>query len=61
MSNILELNCWILGDDPRRVFPVEVESSKTVGTLKKAIKDEVKHSFGDLYAKSLDLWKVSKH
>jgi len=59
MSNILEINCWVLGDDPSSVFPVEVASSKTVGTLKKAIKDEMEHSFDDLDAKSLYLWNVS--
>jgi hypothetical protein len=59
MSNILELNCWVLGDDARSVFPVEVANSKTVGTLKKAIKDEMEHSFDNLDAKSLVLWKVS--
>jgi hypothetical protein len=48
MSNILELNCWVLGDDPCRIFPVEVASSKTVGYLKKAIKDEKKHVLNDL-------------
>jgi hypothetical protein len=61
MSNILELNCWVLGDDPRHVFPVKIATSETIGYLKKAIKDEIKHSFDDLDAKSLDLWKVSNH
>jgi hypothetical protein len=31
MSNILELNCWVIGDEPHNIFPVEVASSKTVG------------------------------
>jgi len=61
MSNILELNCWVIGDDPRHVIPIKIASSETVGTLKKAIKDEIKHSFADFDAKSLDLWKVSNH
>jgi Crinkler effector protein N-terminal domain len=56
MSNILQLNCWAIGDDPRHVIPIKIASSETVGTLKKAIKVEIKHSF-----KSLDLWKVSNH
>jgi hypothetical protein len=60
MSNILELNCWVIGDEPLSVFPVEVASSKTVGTLKKAIKDEMENSqYSDLIAKSLVLWKAS--
>jgi len=31
-SIILELNCWVLGDDPKRVFPVEI-AKKTVNAL----------------------------
>jgi hypothetical protein len=63
MSNMLELNCWVIGDDPGRVILVEVPSSKTVGYLKKEIKNEIEHSFPDFKfdAKSLDLWKVSNH
>ena len=59
MSNILELNCWVIGDDPDSVFPVEVASSKTVGYLRKAIMPEMENSCDDLVAKSLRLWKVS--
>jgi hypothetical protein len=61
MSNILELNCWVLGDATRRVFPVKIASSETVGYLKKVIKDEKKPVFDDITADSLDLWKVSDH
>jgi len=50
MSNILELNCWVLGDDTQGVFPVKIASSETVGTLKEAIKDKITHSFDDLDA-----------
>jgi hypothetical protein len=59
MSTVLELNCWILGNEPRRIFPVEVPSSKTVGHLKEAIKDKKKHTFSGIDADLLDLWKVS--
>ena len=66
MSNILELNCWVIGDNPRHVIPVEVPSSKTIGYLKKEIKNEIEHSFADLRfdAKSLDLeseWSLITH
>jgi hypothetical protein len=61
MSNILELNCWVLGDAPRRVFPVKIASSETVGYLKKAIKGEKKNVFNDADADSLNLWKVGNH
>jgi hypothetical protein len=33
MLNILELNCWVIGDNPRHVIPVEVPSSKTTVAL----------------------------
>jgi hypothetical protein len=54
MSNILELNCWVLGDDPRRVFSVKIATSETISYLKKGIKDEIKHSFDDRYHKRVD-------
>jgi hypothetical protein len=59
MSNILELNCWVLGDDLRSVFSVEIPSSKAVSYLKKAIKEDEKHAFNGIDADLLDLWKVS--
>ena len=59
MSTVLELNCWILGDEPRRVFPVKIASSETVGHLKEAIKDKKKQTFTGIDADLLDLWKVS--
>lgn len=33
-STILELNCWILGDSPKYVFPVNIESASTVSHRK---------------------------
>ena len=59
MSTVLELNCWILGHDPRRVFSVKIASSETVSYLRKAIKDEKNHTFTGIDADLLDLWKVS--
>ena len=59
MSSVLELNCWILGHDPRRVFSVEVPSSKTVSHLRMAIKNEEKPELDAIIAGSLDLWKVT--
>jgi hypothetical protein len=58
MSDMLNLNCWLLGDDPRRVIPVEIAKTKTVGGLKKAIKGEKMHAFDGIDADLLDLWKV---
>ena len=59
MSVVLELNILVLGDDHRHVFPVKIASTESVGTLKKAIKDEKKHSFEHVDADSLDIFKVS--
>jgi hypothetical protein len=61
MSTVLELNCWILGHDPRRVFSVEAPSSKTVSHLKDAIKNKKKPVLDGITADSLDLWMVSNH
>ena len=59
MSNILELNCWVIGDEPLSIFPVKIASSETVGYMRKAILPEMENSCSDLVAKSLVLWKVS--
>lgn len=56
MSDILNLNCWVLGNDPHGVFPLNVTKFETVGGLKKAIKEEIK---SDAAAHTLNLWKVS--
>jgi hypothetical protein len=60
MSDMLNLNCWLLGDNPRRVFPVKIAKSETVGGLKEAIKGpSSKGDFNNgIDAKYLDLWKV---
>jgi hypothetical protein len=58
MSDMLNLNCSVLGDDPQRVFSVKIAKSETVGGLKKAIKKEKEPEFDDYAADRLDLWKV---
>ena len=57
MSDMLDLYCWALGDDPLLAFPIKIAKSETVGGLKKAIKDEM---MSDAAAHTLYLWKVSK-
>jgi hypothetical protein len=56
---MLDINCWVLGDDPKRVFSVEIAKTKTVDALKDAIKEKKKHTFDGIDADRLDLWKVS--
>jgi hypothetical protein len=58
-QQLITLNCWVLSDDPDRVFPVEIDGGKSVGTLKDAIKDK-KKQFRDIDSDALDLWKVSE-
>ena len=45
MSGTLDLNCLVLGHDASHIFPIEIAESKTVGTLRKAIKDEKRPAF----------------
>jgi len=60
MSDMLNLNCWVLGDDPQRVFSVKIAKSETVDALKKAIMEDPSNEgdFDGIGAKYLDLWKV---
>src|ERR1700733_5880108 len=59
MATPLNINCWILGEDSTRIFPVEIDRGKNVGALKKAIKEEKKVAFDRIDADSLDVWNVS--
>jgi hypothetical protein len=58
MSDTLELNCWIFGDEQCRIFGVEIQKTKTVDALKKKIKDEYQETFRHIDAFNLQLWKV---
>ena len=57
--SLLLLNCWVLGEDSTRIFPVEIHPNKNVGGLKKAIKEEKKPAFDNITADSLEVWNVS--
>jgi Crinkler effector protein N-terminal domain len=59
MSTIINLHCWVHGDDPGCIFPVEIASTKTVGNLKDAIKEKKQPALNHLPADTLILWKVS--
>jgi hypothetical protein len=45
MSDSLELNCWVLGDDPSRVFAVKIARSEVVSFLKETIKDKTRSAY----------------
>jgi hypothetical protein len=49
----------VSGDDPDGILTMEIGKTKNVGTLKKAIKDENKHLFQHVNAKTLVIQKVS--
>jgi hypothetical protein len=59
MATPLNLNCWVLGEDSTRIFPVEIDDDKNVGGLKDAIKEKMKPAFDHITANSLDVWNVS--
>ncbi|KAF9307624.1 hypothetical protein BG003_000453, partial [Podila horticola] len=53
------LTLFCLVDGESTPFPVEIEPTKTIGGLKKAIKDEKAIAFADVDADMLTLWRVS--
>ncbi|KAF8337600.1 uncharacterized protein EI90DRAFT_2910618 [Cantharellus anzutake] len=59
MSLTLNLNCWGVGDDVNRVFPVENLNTKSIGALKKAIRGEKQVALQHVDADALTLWKVA--
>jgi hypothetical protein len=62
MAAEISLNCWILGLDDARAFPVDILLSKTVGHLKDAIrkKKEKVAALDHIDADQLDIWKVKR-
>jgi hypothetical protein len=56
---LLSLNCFLLGDDPDRMFTVEIPKNKNVSILKKLIKEENPSSLDNIDVKNIDLWEVS--
>ncbi|KAG0014707.1 hypothetical protein BGZ82_001683, partial [Podila clonocystis] len=51
--------CLVDGEATSNAFPVEIESSKTVGHLKDLIKAKKANNFQDVEADDLTLWRVS--
>ncbi|CAB4410222.1 unnamed protein product [Rhizophagus irregularis] len=54
----ITLCCLIHGNNISAAFPVKVDNDKTIGELKKIIKDENSNEFFGVDAKNLTLWKV---
>lgn len=59
MPLALKLNCLVLGDDPSHIFTIEIQGTKNISALKKAIKEEKKHKFQHVDADALKLFKDS--
>ena len=58
-TQLLSLNCFVLGDDLRKLFTVEVEKTKNVSILKDLIKEKKAPHLDHVAASDLDLWNVS--
>ena len=57
---MLTLICYVRGDDDcKQAFEVEIGTSKSVSTLREAIKEKTRPKFDDIPADSLSLWKAS--
>jgi hypothetical protein len=56
-TQLLSLNCFVLGDDLNKVFTLEVEKTKNVSILKDRIKEKNSNSFGNVDSKNIELWK----
>lgn len=57
MSTALQLNCWVFGESAKRIFPIRIQNTETVGDLQEAIKRK-KRAFDNVDADSLDLHQV---
>ncbi|KAG0277039.1 hypothetical protein BGZ95_006634 [Linnemannia exigua] len=58
-NNLLTLFCLVDGEATTNAFPVEAESTKTIGNLKELIKTKKTNDFQDVDADKLTLWRVS--
>ncbi|KAI6006768.1 hypothetical protein EDD15DRAFT_2393796 [Pisolithus albus] len=57
--SMLELNCFILGDDPSKIFGVKILRTKLVNALKDSIKETLSPKLNHVAALDLTVWKVS--
>ena len=52
------LNCFVLGDDEERVFPIKIPRNNNVGILKDLIKEKKAPHLNHVAASDLDLFQV---
>jgi hypothetical protein len=58
-TQLLSLNCFVLGDDLKKAFTIEVEKTKNVSILKDLIKEKKASRLEHVDASDLDLWNLS--
>jgi len=58
-SQLLSLNCLVLGDDPNKWFTVEIDYNKNVSILKGMIKGQKAPHLDHLAPSDLELFQVS--
>jgi hypothetical protein len=58
-SEDIELFCYIIGDEPSNVFPIQIKRDRSIGNLKAKIMYKSKHTLQNIDAKALVLWEVS--
>jgi crinkler effector protein len=58
-TQLLSLNCSVLGDDLKKVFTVKIDEAENVSILKKLIKEEKAPHLDHVAASDLQLWNVS--
>ena len=57
-QEVLELNCFVLGNSANNTFPVKIARTGSVGDLKKVIKTEKSPKFDHIPSDELVIWKV---
>jgi Crinkler effector protein N-terminal domain len=57
-TQLLSLNCFVLGDDLKKAFTVKIPKTENVSILKKLIKEKKAPHLDHHAASDLDLWKV---
>ena len=54
---MLHIACWVLGEDPRSAFVVDIHKSNDISALKEEIKAK-KPAFRELDVGDFKIWKV---
>ena len=58
-TQLLSLNCFVLGDDLKKMFTLKIPKTENVSVLKDLIKEKKASLLNHIDASDLDLWNVS--